>query len=196
MHCKSMSTPMTMNLKKLSDVVADLDLVDPTMYRQLVGSLMYLVNTRLDICYAVSTLGQFMCEQRQMHWVVAKHVLRYLHGTMRYTSSSDLTLVSYSDSNQAGSVDDQKSTSGCCFSLGSAMVSWFSRKQSAVALSTAEAEYIAACMVAREAVWLQKLLAGLFGQRIESTMIHCDNQSCMKLSMNPVHHDRMMHVEK
>ena len=64
MDCKSMTTPMTMNLKKLSGVVVDSDLV---------GSLMYLVNTRPDICFAVSTLGQFMCEPRQMHWVAAKH---------------------------------------------------------------------------------------------------------------------------
>ena len=75
MHCKSMSTPMTMNLKKLcSD---DSDLVNPTMYRQSVGSLMYLVNTRPNICFVVSTLCQFMCELRQMHWVAAKHVLKY-----------------------------------------------------------------------------------------------------------------------
>ena len=67
MDYKSMSTSMMMNLKKLSDVVVDSDLVDPTMYRQLVGSLMYLVNTRPDICFLVSTLGQFMCEPRQMH---------------------------------------------------------------------------------------------------------------------------------
>ena len=80
----------------------------------------------------MSTLGQFMCEPRQMHWVAAKHVLRYLRGIVgfgqRYTSSNDLTLVSYSDFDWAGSVDDWKSTSGCCFCLGSAMVSWFSRK--------------------------------------------------------------------
>ena len=116
MDNKSTSTPMTMNLKKLSDAVADSDLVDPTMYRQLVGSLMYLVNTRQDICFAVSTLDQFMCEPRQMHWVDAKHVLRYLHGIvgygLRYTSSSHLTLVSYSYSDWAESVDDRKSTSG------------------------------------------------------------------------------------
>ena len=102
MDCKSMTTPMMMNLKKLSGVVADSNLVDPTVYRQLVGSLMYLVNTRPDIYFAVSTLGQFMCESRKMHWVAAKHVFRHLCGTvgygMRYNSNSDLTLVSYPDS--------------------------------------------------------------------------------------------------
>lgn len=67
MDCNSMTTPMTMNLKKLSGVVVDSDLVDPTIYRQLVGSLVYTVNTRPDICFVLSTLGQFMCEPRQMH---------------------------------------------------------------------------------------------------------------------------------
>ena len=92
-------------------------------------------------------------------------------------------------------MEDQKSTSRCCFSLGSTMVSWFSRKQSTVALSTIEAEYIVACMAAREAVWLRKLLAGLSGQSLQPTVIHCDNQSCVKMSVNPVQHDIMKHVE-
>jgi hypothetical protein len=75
------------------------------------------------------------------------------------------------------------------------MVSWFNRKQSPVSLSTAKAEYIATCMASREAIWLQKLLPALSGQKLEPTVIHCDNQSCVKMSMNPVQHDRMKHVE-
>ena len=197
--CKSMATSMTMNLKKLNVDVAGSDVIDPTMYQQLVGSLMYLVNTRPDICFAMSTLGQFMCEPRQMHWVATKHVLRYVRDTigygLRYTSSSDMSLVNYSDSDWAGSVEDRKSTYGCCFGLGYVVVSWFSRKQHSIALSTAEVEYIAACMLACEAVWLQKLPASLFGQRLEPTLIHCDNQSCVKLSVIPIHHDRTKHVE-
>jgi hypothetical protein len=75
------------------------------------------------------------------------------------------------------------------------MVSWCSRKQTSVALSTTEAKYIAVCMAVHEAVWLQKLLAGLFGQMLDPTVIHCDNQSCVKLSENPVSHDNSKHVE-
>ena len=108
MDWKSMSTPMTLNLKKLcSD---DSDLVDPTMYRQLIGSLMYLVNTRPDICFAVSTLSEYMCEPRQIHWVAAKHVLRYLHGTIGYglwySADSDMQLVGYTYLDWEGSVKD------------------------------------------------------------------------------------------
>ena len=87
----------------------DSDLVDPMMYRQLIGSLMYLVNMRPYICFVVSTLSQYMCEPRQTHWVVAKHVLRYLHGTigygLRYMEDSDMHLVDYTDSDWPGSVD-------------------------------------------------------------------------------------------
>lgn len=84
LDCKSMATPMEANLKKLHEVAASSDLVDPTMYRQLIGSLMYLVNTRPDICYAVNTLSQFMCEPRHIHFVATKHILRYVHGTVGY----------------------------------------------------------------------------------------------------------------
>jgi hypothetical protein len=76
--CKSMPTPMVMNLKKMNEASSDSGEIDPHLYRQLIGSLMYLVNTRPDICYAVSVLSQFMSQPRQTHWIAAKHVLRYL----------------------------------------------------------------------------------------------------------------------
>jgi hypothetical protein len=162
MDCKSMATPMETNLKKLSDSASDSDLVDPTMYRQLIGSLMYLVNTRPDIFFAVSTLSQFMVEPRHYHWVAAKHVLRYLHGTvgygLRYVSGGEVRLQGYTDSDWAGSAVDRLSTLGCCFSLGSITISG---KQVSVALSTTETMYITVGIASRKAVWLQKLLAGL-----------------------------------
>jgi hypothetical protein len=106
-----------------------------------------------------------------------------------------MRLQGYADSDWAGSTVDRKNTFGCCFSLGSAMVSWCSRKQTYVALSTTEAEYIAICTTVREAVWLRKVLAGLFGQMLDPTVIHCDNQSCVKLLENPISHDSTKHVE-
>ena len=94
-----------------------------------------------------------------------------------------------------GSISDRKSTSGGCYSLGSAMISWFSRKQSSVALSTAEAEYIVASYASCEAIWLRKLLSGLFNLELETTVILCDNQSCIKMTENPMFHDRSKHIE-
>jgi hypothetical protein len=160
---------------------------------------MYLVNTKLDICYAVNVLSQFMSQPRQTHWIATKHVLRYLQGTigygLRYASGVDMRLQGYADADWAGSTVDWKSTSDCYFTLGSSMVSWCTRKQTSVALSTAEAEYIELCVAVREAVWLRKLLADLFGHEIDSIVIHCDNQSCVKLSENPVFHDKSKHIE-
>jgi hypothetical protein len=117
------------------------------LYKQLIGSLMYLVNTRPDICFAVNTLSQFMVEPRQEHWVAVKYVLKYLRGTveygLRYLGDDKVKLQGYTDSDWASSATNKKSTSGCFFSLGLAMISWFSRKQTFVALSSAEAEYMA-----------------------------------------------------
>jgi hypothetical protein len=134
-----------------------------------------------------------------MCWIAAKHVLRYLQSTighgMRYTSSIDMRLQGYTDSDWARSAMDMKSTSGFFFTLGSAMVSWCSRKQTYVAFSTAEAEYIALSVAVYEVVWLCKLLADLFGHVLDSTVIHCDNQSCVKLLENPMFHDKSKHIE-
>jgi hypothetical protein len=138
---------MNTDIRKVKDPYSDL--VDPSLYRQLIGSLMYLVNTRPSICFAVNTLSQFQVEPRHEHWIAAKHVLRYIHGTrnyvLRYTASNDIQLHGFTDSDWARSIEDRKSTSGMCFILGSTMISWGSRKQKSVTLSTTEAEYIAAC---------------------------------------------------
>ena len=103
---------MATNLKKLCDSATFSQAMNPTQYRQLIGSLMYLVHTRPDICYTVNALSQFMSEPKHIHWVAAKHVLRYLRGTitygLKYTSSSGVMLVGYADSDWAGSVVDRK----------------------------------------------------------------------------------------
>ena len=164
------------------------------MQKESIGSLVYLVNTRLDIFFVVRTLSQLIVEMRQFHWVASKHMLRYLHGMvgygMRYVSGGEVRLEEYTYYDSAGSGIESKSTSGCCFSLRSAMISWISRKQNFVALSTTKVEYITASVASREAVWIRKLLAGLFYQELETTLIHCDNQSYVKLLENPVFHDR------
>ena len=194
MDYKSMATPMMKNLKKLSDLTSDLYLVDSSMKKESIGSLVYLVNTGLDIFFAVRTLSQLMVELTQLHWVASKNMLRYLHGMagygMRYVSGGEVRLEEYTYYDSAGSEIDSKSTSGCCFSLRSAMISWISGKKIFVALGTTKVEYITAGVASREAVRIPKLLAGLFYQELETTLIHCDNQSYVKLLENPVFHDR------
>jgi hypothetical protein len=151
-----MNTPMEMKLKLLVNTSSEL--IDATLYRQIIGSLMYLMNTRPNICFPVNTLSQFLVEPRHVHLMAAKHVMRYLKGTLdcgiNYDGDHDFTLSGYTDSDWAGSVSDRKITSGCCFSLGSTMISWKSRKQSSIALSIAEVEYIATCSASCEAIRL------------------------------------------
>eukprot|EP00253_Pinus_taeda_P002672 PITA_02672 len=196
--CKSLPTLMEMNFKKLCGEVAGPDLVNPSEYRQLIGALMFLVNTYLDICYAVNMLSQFMTMPLHAHWIATKHILRYLHGTitlgLRY-STKDVQLHGYTDVDWARNVIDGKSTFGCCFNLGSAKISWMSRTQNSVALSTAEAEYIAASMASCEAIWLRKLFGELFEKVLDTTMIFCDKKSGICLAENPVFHDKSKHIE-
>ena len=107
---------------------------------------MYLTNTRPDICFVVKTLIQYMVNPR--------HVMRYLKGTLdyglRYASNGEIILYGFIDSDWEGSDKDRKSTSRCCFSLGSGMISWFNRKKTSIALSTIELEYIATCLACSE----------------------------------------------
>jgi hypothetical protein len=160
---------------------------------------MYLTNTKPDICFVVITLSQYLVEPKRVHLVDAKHAMRYLKGTLDfglcYTRDHDFRLIGYTNSNWAGSVYDRKSTSGCCFSLGSAMTSWQRRKQFSIALSTAEAKYIVAYSASCEAIWIRNLLTGLFNLEMEATGILCDNQSCIKMTENPVFHDKSKHIE-
>jgi hypothetical protein len=197
LECKAMNAHMETKLKLLVDTLSEL--VDSTLYRQIIGSLMYLTNTRPDIFFAVNTLSQYLVEPRRVHLVAAKHVMRYLKGTLEYglcyTGDHDLRLYGYTDSDWAGSVTDRESTSGCCFNLGSAMTSWQNMKQSSIALSTTEAKYIASCSANCEAIWFRKLLTGLFDLEMEATVILCDNHSCIKMTENPVFHDKSKHIE-
>ena len=134
-----------------------------------------------------------------MHWVAAKHILRYVVGTvdygLDYRRLGGVGLIGFTDLDWVGSASDRKSTYGCYFSLGSAVVSWLSRKQKFIAFNFAEVEYMAASQASCEALWLRKFMVDLFGQELRPTIIHCDNQSCIRLSENPVLHDRSKHIE-
>jgi hypothetical protein len=123
----------------------------------------------------------------------------YLKGTLdcdfSYDGDHDFTLSGYTNSDWDGSVSDRKSTLVFCFSSGSDMTSWQSRKQSSIALSTVEAEYIVACSANYEAIWLRKLLIGLFDLEMEETTILCDNHRCIKITENLVFHENLKHIE-
>jgi hypothetical protein len=125
--------------------------------------------------------------------------MRYLKDTLDhglcYTGYHDFRLYGYTDSYWDGSASDRKSTLGFCFSLGSTMTSWKSKKKSSISLSMTETEYIAACSTSCESIWLYKLFTVLFDLGMEATMILCDNQSCINIIENPVFHDKSKHIE-
>ena len=108
---------------------------------------MYMTNTRPDICFAMNTLSQFVIDPRHVHLIAAKHILRYLKGTVdygfKYDANQKINLEGYVNSDWASNAIDRKSTSGCCFSMGSGVITWFSRKQSSMALTTYEEKYVA-----------------------------------------------------
>jgi len=133
------------------------------------------------------------------HWNAAKCVLRYLSGTCNYgilyIDISDVTLAGYSDSDWAGNLDDRIFITGYAFSIGSRVISWSSKKQSIVALSSCEGEYQALCATTCKSIWLRRLLNDAGEGQKEATSIKTDNQSTIKLAYNPIFHKNTKHID-
>ena len=171
-------------------------LLEGNRYAELVGSLLYLSTmTRLDIAVAVGVLSRFMSCPEQGHMRAAKGVLRYLRGTVRLGVVYGATepLQGFVDADWAGDIDSRRSTTGFVFTFNGGPVSWASKRQSTVATSTAEAEYVAAAMATKEALWLRKLLSTL-GVDGGAVPMGEDNQSCLALVNNPEATGRTKHV--
>jgi hypothetical protein len=194
--CNPVSTPCITGLK-LSKV-GEGKLVNSTMYRSLVGNLMYLTATRPDLAYAISLVSRFMENPHSNHWEAAKRILRYVKGTLDsgifYEANVVVNLMGYTDSDLAGSADDSKSTSGYVFNLGSGSISWSSKKQSIVALSTTEAEYIVASSAGCQIIWLRGILESLKHKQCGPTKLFCDNKSTISVIKDPVLHGRTKHI--
>ena len=175
--------------------------IDSTYYKQMIGSLMYMTATRLDLTYAVSLISRFMEAPTELHYQAVRKILRYLKGTLDYglfykkRKSERHELVGFSDSDYTGDVDDCKSTSGYVFLLSGAAVSWSSKKQTVVTLSTTEAEFIAAVSCACQGIWLRRILEEVKYTQQGPIMLFCDNSSTIKLSKNPVLHGRSKHID-
>ena len=170
------------------------------MYQSAIGSLMYLsVCTRPDITYIVSNLARFSSKPTTDHWNAVKRVMRYLRGTtdlgIHYSSECSNELVGYSNADWGGDENDRKSTSGYVFKLSSGAVSWRSKKQTCVALSTAEAEYIALSAAMQESLWLKRLISKLTNTKNQQITILEDNQSAIAITHNPQFHGRSKHID-
>ena len=167
-------------------------------YREAIGSLMYAsVATRLDIAFAVSTLSQFLDNPGEAHWEVVKRIFQYLSSTRDYTLTYGgewHDLVGYTDADRA-SQDHRQAISGYAFLIDSGAISWSSRKQELVTLSTAEAEYVAAMHTAKECIWLRRLIGELFPALLSPTTLYCDNQAALKLATDDNYHAHTKHID-
>ena len=135
---------------------------------------------------------------KKSHWEAGKRVLRYLCGTINegihYKRVKDSSLIGYYDSDWGGSVDECKSTSGYSFYIGSGAISWASKKQSVVALSTAEAEYNSLALASCNALWIRWIFSELKHEQVEGTTLFCDNSLAISLRKNPVFHEKSKHI--
>jgi hypothetical protein len=170
-----------------------------TRYQRAIGSLMYaMIGTRPDIAFAVSVVSRFASNPDNTHWLAVQQIFRYLRGTIdhKLVYSGNLSpLVGYTDSDWAGDTDTRRSTSGYIFNLGSGAITWSSKRQPTISLSTCEAEYIGQTQATKEAVWLRKLLRELGREQLQATVIFGDNQGAIALAKNPQFHGRSKHID-
>ena len=194
---KPVATPVEIGTKLVKATDKD-KLSDQEIYQSAVGCLLYLsTKTRPDIAYAVSNVAKFTAKPTAEHWTAVKRIMRYLKGTITcgllYKNSTEL--VGYSDADWAGDLNDRKSTSGYVFKMSGAAITWMSKKQTCVALSTAEAEYMALSMATQEAIWLKRLLTDLNEKEDGPLTIYEDNQSTICMAENPKFHGRAKHID-
>jgi hypothetical protein len=167
-------------------------------YASAVGSLMYaMVCTRADITHAVGVVSRFLANPGKEHWNAVKWILRYLRGTFKMSlcfGSRNPELVGYTDADMAGDIDSRKSTSGFLITFSGGAVSWQSKLQKCVALSTTEAEFIATTEACKEMLWMKRFLHEL-GQGQQKYAMYCDSQSVIHLSKNSSFHMRSKHID-
>ncbi|XP_022558682.2 uncharacterized protein LOC111206341 [Brassica napus] len=196
--CNAVQSPMDAGLK-LSKAQEERN-IDEKEYRRIIGCLRYLLHTRPDMSYSVGVLSRYMHEPKESHQAALKQVLRYLKGTFSYGLTFMKTrhseLVGYSDSSHNVDIDDGRSTTGHLFYLNECLITWCSTKQETVALSSCEAEFMAATEAAKQAIWLQELLAEILEKASEKVTIRLDNKSAIALTKNHVFHGRSKHIHK
>ncbi|XP_075515374.1 secreted RxLR effector protein 161-like [Primulina tabacum] len=184
-NISSAATPMSSSIKLDKDEEGIS--IDTEMYIGLIGSLLYLTASRLDIMFVVCLRARFQANPMQSHFFAAKRILKYFKGTSNvglwYPKDSSFNLIGYSDADYAGCEIDRKSTSGSYQFLGDRLISWFSKKHTSITTSTTEAEYDAAGSCCAQMLWMQQQL------------IFCDNTSAIAITYNHVLHSRTKHID-
>jgi len=197
-ECNSSKCPMEPRNKLNEDKGGKL--VDATEYRKMIGCLRYLLHTRPDLSYSVGLASRFMEKPTVIHAGAVKQIMRYLKGTTEYglvyvQGGGTGVLVGYTDSDHGADQVERTSTGGMAFYLGENLVSWCSQKQKTVALSSCEAEFMAATSAARQALWLRNLLSEITEERPSAVTLYVDNNSARALMNNPVFHGRSKHID-
>ena len=199
--CKPVTTPLEQG-KKYEQQPDGSEAVQAEEYQAIIGCLTYAaVATRPDLSAAVGVLSQFMSNPGPEHWIGVKRILRYVKGTIDYglkfnaLNANNIELQGYLDTDWEGDITSRKSTSGCSFQLIGGIISWRSKRQNIVALSSTEAEYIALTLASQEAIWLRRLLSSIGFKQSTATALHEDNQRALELSRNPIHHARTKHID-
>lgn len=193
-EAKGCSTPVDVNVKLSKN---ENEIISNFPYREAVGALLFLSSvSRPDITYAVNLVSRYVNNPGAIHINAVKRIIRYLISTkeMSIVYDSDTELVGYSDSDFAGDLDSRKSNTGYLFLMNGGPVTWASRKQGTVALSTTESEYMAASDAAREILWIRQFLLDI-GKPQNTVTLKIDNQSAIKLIHNPVFHKRSKHID-
>jgi hypothetical protein len=213
---KSVSTPMdsriSLSKSQCPTTEGEKLFMQSKSYREAVGSLLWVSNgTRPDISYAVNQVARYMENPGVQHWDAVQRILVYLRGsqnksivfesdensatTRGYYSYPKANAQFYVDADHATNKDDRRSVTGYTFVLAGGPVSWQSKTQPTVALSSMEAEYMAACSATQEALWLAMLLEQMSIQISKPIVLNEDNQSCVEFSRNPGNHQRSKHID-
>jgi hypothetical protein len=195
-NSKPIKTPMATN------VHLDLDegekLVDLKLYRSMIGIFLYVTAFRPDILFSVCMCARFQASAKECHMMTVNRILRYLRQTpnicLWYPKCAKFILIGYSDSDYVSCKIDRKSTSGTCQLLGRSLVSWSSKKQNSIALSTAEAEYVSTGICCVQLLWMKQTLLD-YGVKFNYIPLLWDNESAMKIATNPVQHKRTKHID-
>ncbi|GJV09623.1 putative ribonuclease H-like domain-containing protein [Tanacetum coccineum] len=192
---KTASTPIETQKPLVKDEEAS-D-VDVHLYRSMIGSLMYVTASRPDIMFAVYACSRFQVTPKNSYLSVVKRIFRYLKGKPKlglwYPRESSFDLESYSDSDYAGANLDRKSTTGGCQFLGRRLITWQCKKQTIVATSTTEAEYVAAASCCGQVLWIQNQMLD-YGFNFMNTKIYIDNESTICIVKNPVYHSKTKYI--
>lgn len=189
-------TPMSTSVKISSDLAGKL--VDQSLYRSMIRSLLYLTASLPNIVFSVRVCAHFQANPKKSHLTTVKRIIRYVNDTLLYgiwySRETNLVIVGYSDADWTENANDRKSTSGGCFYVGNNLVAWMSKKQASISLSTAEAEYLAAESCCTQLLWMKTLL-GDYGFSQDTMIVTCDNTSAINISNYPIQHSRTKHID-